>query len=63
MTTKKSHELIILLDDYGDLMYDANLFPFKEYNSYEDMEKLTVLHAVKDLIDFHISLITTGTTF
>jgi hypothetical protein len=61
MTKKRSHKLIILLDDYGDLIYDSNLLTFKEYNSYENMEKLTVLHEAKDLIEFHISLLTTET--
>lgn len=51
---KKTHEIIIALDDYGDEAYDANFFPFKEYNSYGDMEKITILYAIKDLIDSEI---------
>jgi hypothetical protein len=52
--SKKTHEIIIALDDYGDETYDANLFPFKEYNSYGDMEKITILYAIKDLIESEI---------
>ena len=52
--SKKTNEIIIALDDYGDETYDANLFPFKEYNSYGDMEKITILYAIKDLIESEI---------
>lgn len=52
--SKKTYEIIIELDDYGNETYNANLFPFKEYNSYGDMEKITILYAIKDMINSEI---------
>jgi hypothetical protein len=51
---KKTYQIVIALDDYGNEDYNANLFPFKEYNSYGSMEKITVLYAIKDLIQSEI---------
>ena len=58
MSIKKSHEIKIVLDDYGDITYDANFLPFKEYESYGDNEKLSVLYAIQDLIQSNIESIT-----
>jgi len=52
--SKKTYEITIALDDYGDESYDANFYPFKEYDSYGDMEKITILYAIRDLIESEI---------
>jgi len=51
---KKILNFKIELSDYGNETYDANLYPFENYNTLDDYEKITMLYAIKDMIDSKI---------
>ena len=54
--SKKTYEIIIELDDYGNESYNANiLFPNK-YIKSETFEKLNMLYAIAEIINSEIDI-------
>lgn len=51
---KKILNFKIKLSDYGDQVYDANLYPFNGYDDLDDYQKITMLYAIKEMIDSEI---------
>ena len=56
---EKILKFTIELRDYGGEAYDANLYPFKGYDSLDDDTKSTMLDAIQDMIVSEIFAIET----
>lgn len=51
---KKILKFKIKMSDYGEETYDANLYPFEGYEALDSHQKITMLYAIKDMVDSEI---------
>lgn len=51
---KKILNFKIKMSDYGSEIYDANLYPFEGYEILDDYQKITMLYAIKEMINSEI---------
>jgi hypothetical protein len=55
--TKKSFEINFVIDDYTH-GYDANMFPFKEFENLDLDNKVEMLNSITRSINLYLDIIT-----